>query len=104
MAAVTPSTVNVENIGSLRLVIAQFAATVDDGDTWDTGTEGTITDPTGTAYYTGIGSVVGYWANLNDAATDHHNAGADLTISDGTITFNLGEDNRQPTVYLLVKG
>jgi hypothetical protein len=104
MAAVTPSSVNVENIGSLRLVIAKFAATVDDGDTWDTGTEGKNTDPSGGYYYTGVGSVVGYWANLEDAATDHHNAGCDLTISSGTITFNLGEDNRQPTVYLLVKG
>jgi hypothetical protein len=104
MAVVTPDTTKVENFGSLRLVIADFTSDIDDGDTWNTGTEGTVTDPSSGVYYTGIGSIVGYWANGTDDPSTQTSGGIDLAESNGTITFNLGEDDRNFTVYLLVKG
>ena len=105
MAAKTPDTVTSENIGSLRLLIANFTTTgsIDDGDTWNTGTEGLITDPTGAAYYVGVGSIVGYWGNLTTNGTQGKEA-IDITESNGTLTFNTGEDNKEGTIYVLVKG
>ena len=88
MGAITPDTSKTENIGSLRLVIADFTTDFSDGDTWDSGLE----------------KIVGYWANGTDAASDHHNAGIDLTLSDHTITLNSGEAARKATVYVLVQG
>jgi hypothetical protein len=88
MAVITPDTSKTENIGSLRLVIADFTTSFDDGDTWDSGLE----------------KIVGYWANGTDAATDHHNAGIDLTLSSHTFTLNTGENARTATLYILVQG
>ena len=75
MAAVTPSTLQRENVGSLTLYIATFANTTDDGDT----------------YASGLGTnVVGYWANGTDDPTqgkegiDVSNSGALFT----SVTFN----------------
>ena len=88
MAAITPDTVTSENIGSLRLIIANFTTDFNNDDTWDTGLE----------------KIVGYWANGTDAASDHHNAGIDLTLSSHTITFRTGETARKATAYVLVQG
>ena len=105
MAAKTPDRVDESVWGSLRLIIATFSTTgsIDDGDTWDTGIEGKLTDPTGTAYYTGIGSIVGYWGNLTTNGTQGDEA-IDISESSGTLTFNTGEDNKEGLIYLLVKG
>ena len=85
MAAVTPSTLIRENVGSLTLHTATFANTTDDGDTWASGL--------GT-------NVVGYWANGTDDPTQGKE-GIDVSNSSGTFTFNTGEDNRGIMLYVL---
>lgn len=85
MAAVTPSSVSRENLGSVNLLIAKFATTTDDGDTWASG----------------LDSVIGYWANGTDDPTTQTNTGVDVSESSGTFTFSLSEDNRSFTLYVL---
>lgn len=84
MAAITPSTHYIENAGSKVLHIATFAGTADDGDTWASGLTG----------------IVGYWANGTDDPTQTKE-GVDVSVSSGTFTFNLGEDNRSFILYVL---
>lgn len=102
MAAKTPDTVYTENFGSLRLTIAIFstAGSIDDGDTWASGLGGTITGgPYGTEYKDGV---VGYWGCLNNATGGTQgDEGFDITESHGTFTFNVGEDDKIGTVYVL---
>lgn len=85
MGAVSASSVLRENVGSLTLHIVTFANTTDDGDTWASG----------------LPNVVGFWANGTDDATTQGNTGIDVSESSGTFTFNLGEDNRSFTLYVL---
>jgi hypothetical protein len=84
MAAVTPSSIRRENLGSVNLLICPFANTLDDADTWDSG----------------LTSVVGFWANRTDAPTQEKE-GVDVSESSGTFTFNMGEDNKAITLYVL---
>jgi len=87
MAAVTPVSVKQISAGSLQGVIADFAATTDNADTWASGIKGiqficvTQEDTAGTAAATGAGAS---WA----AAT-------------GTITFHIGEDNSAVRLMVL---
>lgn len=85
MAAVTPSAVYRENVGSLTLHIATFANTVDNGDTWASG----------------IAGIVGCWATNSDAPGTATNIGAGASHSGTSITLYLGEDNSACTVYVL---
>lgn len=85
MAAISPSSIVRESVGSLTAIIATFANTADDGDTWASG----------------LGSnVVSFTAVGTDDPTQTKE-GIDVSNSSGTFTFNLGEDNRSfiLTVY-----
>ena len=86
MAAITPSSVTRESMGSLTMLICPFAGTADDGDT----------------YASGLPNVVGFWANGTDDPTQGAE-GIDVSNSSGTFTFNLGEDNRAFTLYILAR-
>ena len=102
MAAKTPDTIYTENFGSLRLTIAIFSTTgsIDDGDTWDSGIEGTIKDVNGTAVAY-LDGVVGWWGNLTNTTGTQGKEGFDISHSHGTFTFNVGEDDKTGTVYVL---
>jgi hypothetical protein len=84
MSAVTPSSIRRENLGSVNLLICPFADTLDNADTWDSG----------------LTSVVGFWANRTSAPTQEKE-GVDVSESSGTFTFNMGEDNKAITLYVL---
>lgn len=86
MAAKTPDSIVRESMGSKTLFIATFSTNdIDDGDTWATGL--------GT-------NIVGYWGNLTDDGTQAKES-IDISNSSGTLTFNVGEDNRTGIVYVL---
>ena len=105
MAAKTPDRVESLVWGSLRLIIATFSTTgsIDDGDTWATGIQGTITDPSSGTYNVGEHSIVGYWGVLTTDGTQTKEA-IDISESAGTLTFNTGEDNKEGMIFVLVKG
>ncbi len=84
--AVAAVSVFQENIGSARLVIATFANTTDDGDTWVSGLTG----------------IVAFWAQGTDDPTQTKE-GIDVTESSGTFTFHLGEDDRPLTLFVIVR-
>ena len=85
MGAITPTSLIRENAGSKNLLIATFAATADDGDTWASG----------------LSEVTGYWANATDDPTGHQKI--DVSVSSGTFTFNIGEDDRSFMLYVLTR-
>ena len=88
MAAVTPSTVYRENVGSLTLHVATFATTVDHNDTWASGIQG----------------IVALMANCNEAPGTQTNCGAGATLttaSTGKITLFLDEDNQAIQIWVL---
>ena len=84
--SVTPSAHYIENAGSKVLHICPFASTTDDTDYWTSK----------------IGGVVGYWANGTDNPTQTKE-GIDVafTATNSVFTFNIGEDNRGFTLYVL---
>ena len=88
MAAKTPDSVVIENVGSLTLSIATFSTNdIDDTDTWTSK----------------IPSIVGYWGNLTDDGTQTKE-GIDIaltTASTGLLTFSVGEANRTGLIYVL---
>ena len=84
--AVAAVSVFQENIGSARLVIATFANTTDDGDTWASGLSG----------------IVAFWAQVTEDPTQGKE-GVNITESSGTFTFHLGEDNAPITLYVIVR-
>ena len=88
MAAVTPDTVITENIGSIRLVVAKFANTVDDADTWDSG----------------IDNIIAVAASQADAPATQASTGAGASYSDDVITLHLGEDNTAVTLLVFARG
>jgi len=73
MAAVTATLVTRESAGSLTLHIVTFGSTAD-----------------GSTYASGIPSIIGYWGNVITDGTQTKE-GIDVTLSDSTFTFNLGE-------------
>jgi len=85
MAAVTPSTTKLISVGNLTGMIADFAATTDDADTWASG----------------IDNIVFVIPVQEDTAGTQAATGAGASFAaDGTITFHIGEDNS--AVRLLV--
>lgn len=86
MAAVTPTSVKQISVGSLSGIIAEFAATTDNADTWSSTipnlvwTSAEQADTSGTQAATGAGS--SFDAN-------------------GVITFHLGEDNSAVSLLVL---
>ena len=88
MAAITPSTVYRESLGSLTLHIATFAATADNADTWASGIQG----------------IIGIWANANEAPGTQTNVGAGAvltTASSGLITLLMDEDNQAIKIFVV---
>lgn len=87
MAAVTPSTITSENLGSLKATIAAFANTTDDADTWASGIPG----------------IVGIICTQEDTAGTQAATGAGASFSGSTITFHIGEDNSAIRLVVLSK-
>ena len=85
MAAVTPTAIKQVSVGNLSGIIANFAATTDDADTWAST----------------IDNIVFVAATQEDTAGTQAATGAGASFAaDGTITFHIGEDNS--AVRLLV--
>ena len=84
MAAVTPSTIRQISLGSCTAIIADFAATTDDADTWSSG----------------LSNIIFVAATQEDTAGTQAATGCGASWSGGTITFHIGEDNS--AVRLLV--
>jgi hypothetical protein len=85
MAAVTPINTRQVSVGSLSGIVADFAATTDNADTWATTIE----------------NIVWIGATQEDTAGTQAATGAGASFAaDGTITFHIGEDNS--AVRLLV--
>lgn len=87
MAAVTPSTVKIDSLGSLRLVVASFADTTDDGDTWASGLKG----------------IYKWWAQDTDNPTTQGSVGVAVGQSAGTFTFYPAEDNKSFELFVLLR-
>ena len=87
MAAVTPTTVTRESLGSLTLFIAPFAATTDDADYWASGIEG----------------IVSVMACQKDTAGTATSTGAGASYSGSTITFHIGEADSAVELWVLAK-
>lgn len=87
MAAITPATLIRESIGSKTLLIANFAATADTGDTWTTG-------------LAGITSVMACQADASGTQAST-GAGASFVASTGVVTLVMAEDNTAITLWVL---
>lgn len=90
MPAVTPTNTRQVSVGSLTGIIADFANTTDDADTWASAIPNIVwigctqEDTAGTAAATG--------------------AGASFAAATGTITFHIGEDNAAIRLLVLAGG
>lgn len=88
MAAKTPNRVRVENIGSLKLLIALFSPEqIDSGDTWASG----------------VKHIAGAWFSSKDASVFDAAMGIDWTVN-GLITFTTADSSQEGTVFILCKG
>ncbi len=90
MAAKLPTSIRKENLGSLKLIIANFDGTVssndiDDNDTWATG----------------ITSIVG-WPIVQSTIDGPQDCTIDAVATDGTLTF-ASAANQTAVVYVLCK-
>ena len=83
MAAKTPDSIREENLGSLRLIIAEFVATnIDDDDTWATG----------------ITSIIG-WPIVQSTIDGPQDCTVDAKTAAGVLTFASAADQ---TVYVYI--
>lgn len=87
MAAVTPTAVKRENLGSLTLITAAFASP-NTGDTWASG----------------VTSIFDYWYQIQTAPTTQASAGANITLSGSTFTIRPGEDGKAGKLFILARG
>jgi hypothetical protein len=87
MAAVTPSLVRNGLLGDYRMVLARFADTTDDGDTWASGLKGIVT----------------YWTADRDNPTTQGSEGVAVTLSGSTFTLHPAEDNKNFDLIILCK-
>lgn len=90
MAAKTPTTIRKENLGSLKLIIANFDGTVsgnniDDDDTWATG----------------ITTIVG-WPIVQSTIDGPQDCTVDAVSAAGVLTFGSAA-NQTAYVYILCK-
>jgi hypothetical protein len=88
MAAVTPSSLALHSAGDLFLRIADFAATTDDADTWDSN----------------ISGIVSVMACQADTAGTQAATGAGASFSGDVVTFHAGEDNSAITLWVYSTG
>ena len=89
MAAVTPATTYQGVMGSFRLIIANFANTTDDGDTWASGLSKT--------------PPVGFWTGHTENPTTQASVGVAVAYSAGTFTFYPAEEDAAFTLFILVR-
>lgn len=87
MAAITPSSTILANLGNLTLIIAKFAATADATDTWASGLST---------------RVVSWWATATETPGTQTNSGIAVANSSGTFTFTPDEDNQSFNLHVLV--
>ena len=87
MPAITPSTTYEENMGSCKLIIADFANTSDNGDYWTSGIKG----------------IFKYWAIQTDSSGTQASNGMSVSLSSETFTFNLCENNSAFTLFVMAK-
>lgn len=87
MAAITPTTTKIESLGSVRLIVAEFAATADDADTWASGLKG----------------ILAFWTHDLDNPTTQAAVGVAASNSSGTFTFYPGEDNKSFYLFVLLR-
>lgn len=85
MAAVTPTSIKQISVGSTKGIIASFAATTDDADTWASGIDG----------------IVWVSATQADASGTQAATGAGASASGSTVTIFLAEDNTAVEVLVL---
>ena len=88
-AAITPSTIRQEVLGSVRLIIANFADTSDDADTWASGLSKT--------------PPIAYWTSHTENPTTQASVGVAVNYSAGTFTFYPAEDNAAFTLFVLIR-
>jgi len=86
MAAVTPTSLLNDNMGSRNLIVARFSGTVNDGDTWTSG----------------ISGVKYYWSQDRDNPTTQTSAGLGITESAGVFTFYPSEDAKLFDLFVAV--
>lgn len=55
----------------------------------------------GSTHACALNNIVGYWANCINQAATTTNAGADVSLSTSTFTFNLAENDRNTELYIL---
>lgn len=90
MAAITPDSVQTENLGSVKLIIARFTAgTADDGDTWTSGITGIIPNA--------------FWTVDLDDPTTQASVGVAVAESSGIFTVYPAEDNKPFSLFILAK-
>ena len=87
MAVITPTSITQASVGSLKGVIAAFANTADNLDTWASG----------------IPDIVWIGATQEDAAgtITSEGVGASWAAATGTITLYIGEDNAAVRLLIL---
>jgi len=90
MAVVTPSTTRVSGLfGDTSLLVASFANTTDDGDTWASG----------------LGTrVVDYWTGDTDNPSALGSVGTAVTFSSGTFTFHPAEEDKPFYLFARISG
>jgi hypothetical protein len=88
MAAVTPTSVNKLSLGNVQGLIANFANTTDNGDTWASG----------------INGILAVLASQADGSGTQASEGAGASFSGTTVTIQLAEDNSAVTLLVLSAG
>ena len=90
MAAVTPSSLIIENAGSCTLYVANFANTTDSGDIWTSGIKSIV-------------SVMACQADASGTQTAIGSGAAVTTASTGAITIYTSENDSAITLWVLAK-
>lgn len=86
MAAITPTLVRSNTLGSKRLILARFTTSAD-GDTWASGID------------TGI---FAYWTQDRSNPATQASVGMAATESSGTFTFYPAEDSKAFDLFILL--
>ena len=87
MAAVTPTSLTRDSLGSVTLVTGTFASGCATGDTWTTGMKG----------------VLKAWANMTAAPGTQGSVGVGCSVSNNVITLRPGEDSKAFEIYVLLR-
>lgn len=83
----TPSAIYRENLGSLTLIVADFAATTDWENEWNSN----------------IGGIFKFWAQGTDSVSSQTKQGVGVTESGGVFAFYPGEDDSALSLFVLAR-